>query len=361
MTDYRSMIGSILDGRYLLISIIGRGGSAVVFNAFDRHAETTVAIKLLNESSVPASERTTVRKQFANEVRALSMLSHPNIVGFRGANLKSRPMYFVMEYADGLTLKEHLARKKNIPQKELIDIACQILSALAHMHEKGVVHCDIKPHNIIILPNKKIKITDFGIAQIRGKAPELPSDKAVGTVYYVSPEQAQGKPLDHRSDIYSLGIMLYEISAGQLPFYHEDPDKVAEMHTLAPPRRPRTINPDLSKGLEQIILKAIAKKPHMRFKNARDMVTYLEILRKNPRSVFRLQERNPRDIAPIPQKSNNVLLSAIASACVVVAAIITILSLTSKDSCKKEDSFDTMSIKGEPAIIEYYNITDGEQ
>ena len=151
MLDYRSMIGTILDGRYLLISVIGRGGSSIVFNAFDRHAETTVAIKLLDETELPASERITARKQFANEIRTLSLLSHPNIVALKGSNLKKQPMYFVMEYADGNTLKEHLRRNKDISQKEIIDIISQILSALQHMKERGVVHCDIKPQNQYML------------------------------------------------------------------------------------------------------------------------------------------------------------------------------------------------------------------
>ena len=349
--DYRSMIGSILDGRYLLISIVGRGGSSVVFNAFDRHAETTVAIKLFNEAAIPPEEVSAAKKQFANEVRILSILSHPNIVGYRGANLKGKPMYFVMEYADGLTLKEYLGRKKIIPTKELLDISCQILSALEHMHGKGIVHCDIKPHNIIILPNKKIKITDFGIAQLNGKTIPLAPDKAVGTVYYVSPEQAKGMALDHRSDIYSLGIMLYEMSAGELPFYSENPDKVAEMQALAPPRRPRNINPDISKGIEQVILKAIAKKPHMRFKNAKDMATYLEILRKNPRSVFRLQERNPGDISPIPQKNNKFLIPAIVSAGVLLAVIIALFSMSSQDSCGGGEPYNTYSANSENYTI----------
>ena len=297
MLDHRSLIGSILDSRYLLISVIGRGGTAVVFNAYDRKLGVTVAIKLLNESLVPSSERPSLRKQFAEEARVLSKLSHPGIVAFKGANLRHDPMYFVMEYADGITLKDHILRKRTLTQKEIIDLSCQILSALEHVHDAGVVHCDIKPHNVILMRNGRIKLTDFGIARTAGKMPDLPRDKAVGTVYYVSSEQAEGKILDHRSDLYSLGIMIYEMATGVLPFSGDDLDRVAEMHAVAPPRRPRTINPDVSKGLEQIILKAIAKKPYMRFSDAREMISYLELLRKNPRSVFRLQNRTTETAA----------------------------------------------------------------
>lgn len=354
MTDYRSMIGTILDGRYLLISIIGKGGTSVVFNAFDRHAGITVAIKLLNEEVVPQSERATLRKQFANEIRALSLLSHPNIVSLKGSNLKKKPMYFVMEYADGYTLKEYLRRRKVIPQKELIDIAVQILSALNHMKEKGVVHCDVKPQNIIILPNKKIKFTDFGISRIGGKMPDLPPDKAVGSVHYVSPEQAKGNALDHRSDIYSFGIMLYEMATGQLPFNAEDPDLVAEMQAAAPPRRPRMINPDVSKGMEQIILKAIAKKPHLRFKDARDMAMYLEILRKNPRSVFRLQERAPDGSAVVNKSSEKKLLKPlIIGAGVIAALIISLTALSNCNSCS-----DSASINDNISQLEQYMVNN---
>lgn len=287
--DTRSMIGTVFDGRYLLISVVGRGGSSVVFNAYDRKAGCTVAIKIFDESLCAPEERVAFKKQFTLEVRALSSLSHPGIVEFKGANLKKDPMYFAMEYVDGLTLKEYALRKKALSQKEIVAFASQILSALDHIHKNGIVHCDIKPQNVIVLQNGRVKLIDFGISRISGRAPELPPDKAVGTVSYVSPEQAEGKLLDYRSDIYSLGILLYEITTGRLPFVHDDPGRVAEMHTSAPPRRPRSIAPDTSKGMEQIILKAIAKKPHMRFSSADEMKQYVEILKKNPRSVFRLQ------------------------------------------------------------------------
>ena len=148
------MIGTIFDGRYLLISAV-RGGMSVVFNAYDRKMGCTVAIKMLDLSMCPQDERPAFKKQFIDEVKAHAAISHPGIVGFKGANLRHDPMYLVMEYADGLTLKKYINRKKRLTQKEIIDFSCQILSALAHIHEKGIVHCDLKPHNIIILRNGK--------------------------------------------------------------------------------------------------------------------------------------------------------------------------------------------------------------
>jgi len=323
MIDIRSMIGTIFDGRYLLISAV-RGGMSVVFNAYDRKMGCTVAIKMLDLSLCPPEERPAFKKQFIEEVKAHAAISHPGIVGFKGANLRHDPMYFVMEYADGLTLKKYINRKKTLQQKEIVDFSCQILSALAHIHEKGIVHCDLKPHNIIILRNGKLKLIDFGISRTAGKMPELPPDKAVGTVYYVSPEQAEGKVLDHRSDLYSLGIMIYEMAAGVLPFTHNNPDRVAEMQASAPPRRPRSINSGVSKGLEQIILKALAKKPYMRFADADEMREYLEILRKNPRSVFRLQSKSSDRLfktAGFSSESISSILTGVCAALVLTAAI----------------------------------------
>ena len=314
MLNTQSMIGTIFDGRYLLISVVGKGGSSVVFNAYDRKAGCTVAIKMLDLSIAPAEERAAIRRQFIDEVRAHASVSHPGIVEFKGANLRCSPMYFAMEYADGLTLKEYLKRKKKLVQREILDISCQMLSVLSHLHEQHIVHCDIKPHNVIILQNGRIKLIDLGISRIEGRPSQLPPDKAVGTVYYVSPEQATGKDLDRRSDIYSLGIMIYEMATGRLPFDGNDLDRVAEMHVSAPPTRPRIIDPNISKGLEQIILKAISKKAKTRFGSADEMREYLELLRRNPRAVFRLQGRSS-DSREDAYSRSTPKLSALFGAC----------------------------------------------
>ena len=318
MQRYNSMIGSVLGGRYTLIGIIGIGGMAVVFSAHDKKTGDTVALKMLREDLDEDNALLHLRSQFSNEASALAELSHSGVVKLYDSHLDKAPYYFVMEYVESITLKEYLTKKKILPQHEVIDFSIQILSALSHIHSKGIVHCDIKPHNILLMRNGRIKITDFGIARMPGVIPDLPPDQAVGTVYYVSPEQAEGKVLDHRSDLYSLGIVMYQMASGKLPFSSNDIDKVARMQASAPPKRPRAINPEISKGLEQIILKSMAKKPYMRFEGADEMKNYLDVLRRNPNVVFRLQERtpveDPPEGAPLKYHSHNAYASLIGVA-----------------------------------------------
>lgn len=302
---------------------IGVGGMAVVFAAYDRASGETVAIKLLDENADEKDQSLSdLKKQFADEARIHSLVSHPSIAQFKRACLDSSPMYFVMEYVDGITLKEYIQRNRGLTFDEVINISCRLLSALSHIHSKNIVHCDIKPQNVLITHNGNVKLTDFGIARMAGKHPDLPKDKAVGTVYYVSPEQAEGKPLDHRSDLYSLGVMLYQMTTGRLPFFSKDLDKVAQMHSSAPPPRPRQISPSVSKGLEQIILKALSKKPYLRFNSAAEMRRYLEMLKRNPNAIFRLQTNSGAHGYGKyhPRSAFSVLAGAVA-AFVIVAAI----------------------------------------
>ncbi len=322
MQKYNAMIGTMLNGRYILLSIIGVGGMAVVFSAFDKETGNTVAVKMLREDSDDVREFPAFKSQFVNEAGALAKLSHNGIVRFYDSSLKSSPMFFVMEYVDGITLKDYMSRKRVLTQSETIDFSMQLLSILAHLHSKGIVHCDIKPHNVILMKNGKLKLTDFGIARVPGVILDLPADRAVGTVYYVSPEQAEGKVLDHRSDLYSLGIMMYEMASGKLPFMSNDIDKVARMQSSAPPKRPRTINPEISKGLEQIILKAISKKAYMRFSDATQMRQYLDILRKNPSAVFRLQEKPASASSAVYHShSTYAVIAGILCAAILTSAI----------------------------------------
>ena len=325
MNKYHSMIGKVLRGRYTIIDIIGIGGMAVVFNAYDKVSGETVALKMLCDENTAALP--SMKSQFVNEAKAMSLLSHSGVVKLFDSSLDKPPYYFVMEYVDGVTLKDYMSKKKVLEQHEVIDFSLQLLSALSHIHSKGIVHCDIKPHNILLMRNGRLKITDFGISRMPGVIPDIPEDKAVGTVYYVSPEQAEGKVLDHRSDIYSLGIMMYQMASGKLPFMSSDIDKVARMQSFAPPKRPRAINPEISKGLEQVILKAIAKKPYMRFTDATEMRHYIEILRKNPSAVFRLAEKNPEHSAHSHHRGYHSK-GSIATVAGILAAFILSVSIS---------------------------------
>lgn len=293
MTQYDSFIGQTFEERYTIVNVIGIGGMATVYGAYDRVTGRSVAIKMMNKKLEHNPRQI---KLFVNESTALSLLSHPNIVQVYNTAITNSTKYIIMEYVEGITLKKHIDHRGALPEREVLYYATQILSALDYIHSKGIVHCDIKPQNIILLQNGSIKVADFGIARLDAmldKSKEK-SDIALGTVYYVSPEQAQGKAPKAESDLYSLGVMLYEAMTDRLPFYHENATEVAKMQINKDPLPPSYFRPDMSVGLEQIILRAMEKSPKKRYASAQEMLTDIRALRQNPKTVFGNEKNSSR-------------------------------------------------------------------
>lgn len=278
-------LGQTLEGRYTIVNIIGVGGMATVYGAYDRVSGRSVAIKILNKKLEQNPEQI---KLFINESTALSLLSHPNIVMVYNTAITNSIKYFVMEYVEGITLKSHIEQRGALPEREILYYSSQILSALDYIHSKSIIHCDIKPQNIILLQNGNIKVADFGISRVSSilDSDLEKSDTAIGTVYYISPEQAQGKLPRKESDIYSLGVMLYELATGTLPFNHENPTEVAKMQISKEPVPPSAYRTDLSVGLEQVILRAMEKDPSKRYSSAAEMLFDINALRRNSKTVF---------------------------------------------------------------------------
>lgn len=279
---YSHLVGTVIDERYEVLSVKGIGGMAVVLKARDKVKNRIVAIKMLNEKH--SNDSASIRR-FVNESRAIALLSNEHIVDIYDVAFTGKSKYIVMEYIDGITLREYMRRNGSLGFEKSLDFIMQILTALQHAHEKGVVHRDIKPQNIMVQANGRLKVTDFGIAQVTG------SDKgkdgvAMGTVYYISPEQASGKATTFSSDIYSVGIMLYEMATGKLPFEGDTPLSIAMMQVNNAPARPSKINPQIPHGLEQIILRALNKEPQNRFRSAKSMLRACEIIRRDKTVVF---------------------------------------------------------------------------
>lgn len=284
MESYERFVGQTLGGRYRIEKQIGIGGMAVVFRAYDPVIQRYVAVKMLKEDV--ARDEAAV-KRFINESKAVAMLSHPNIVSIYDVSVSGEYKYIVMEYIEGITLKSYMSQKGALPLDEVIHYSRQILSALAHAHGKGIIHRDIKPQNIMLLKDGKIKVTDFGIAKLPNAETVTMTDKAIGTVYYISPEQASGLAIDTRSDLYSMGVVMYEMASGKLPFVAETPVSVALMQVNSEPTPPTEINPAIPKGMEQIILTAMEKSADARFSTADQMLSRLNILKKNPGVIFK--------------------------------------------------------------------------
>ncbi len=277
--------GKTLSGRYVLDEVIGVGGMAVVYKAHDKVDNKTVAVKILKDEYVANDD---FRKRFKNESRAISLMSHPNIVKVYDVNFGEKLLYIVMEYIEGINLKQYIQSKGKLDWRESVIFTAQILKALYHAHERGVIHRDIKPQNIMLLKDRKtIKVADFGIARMNDKSETRTlSDGAIGSVHYISPEQARGEIVDNKTDIYSMGVVLYEMLTGQLPFQAENAVSVAIMQLNNEAVMPRKLNPAIPVGMEQITMRAMQKNPRDRYQSASEMLLDLDEFRRNPNTKF---------------------------------------------------------------------------
>ena len=280
--DKDKYIGRLLDNRYEILEVIGTGGMAVVYKARCHRLNRLVAIKILKDDNLDDED---FRRRFHAESQAVAMLSHPNIVSVYDVSTSIMADYIVMELIEGITLKQYMEKKGILNWKETLHFAIQIAKALEHAHSKGIVHRDIKPHNIMVLKNGSVKVMDFGIARMISRGNTL-TKEALGSVHYISPEQAKGGRVDDRSDIYSLGVVMYEMMAGRPPYDGESPVAVAIQHINGGAALPSVLNPNIPGGLEQIIMKAMAHSLSDRYPSATRMLSDMDEFRKDPTMLF---------------------------------------------------------------------------
>ena len=280
--DKDKYIGRLLDGRYEILEVLGVGGMAVVYKARCHRLNRLVAIKILKDEFLKDEE---FRHRFQAESQAVAMLSHPNIVSVYDVSSTDEGDYIIMELIDGISLKQYMERKGVLNWKETLHFAMQIAKALEHAHSRGIVHRDIKPHNVMVLKNGSVKVADFGIAQVTSKSSTV-TKEALGSVHYISPEQAKGGRVDNRSDIYSLGIVMYEMISGRVPYDGDTPVSVAIQHINGGAVPPSTFNPNTPKGLEQIIMRSLGLAPKDRYATATAMLYDMDEFRKDPAKVF---------------------------------------------------------------------------
>ncbi len=276
-------IGKKLDNRYELTELIGVGGMADIYKATDITENKTVAVKILKNEFAKSED---FLRRFRNESKAIALLSHKNIVKIYDVGFTEKIQYIVMEYIDGITLTEYIERQGVLKWQDAVHFTTQILRALQHAHDRGIVHRDIKSQNVMLLADGTIKVMDFGIAHFNRETDKTISEKAIGSVHYISPEQARGEVTDEKSDIYSVGVMLYEMLTGVKPFDGDNPVSIALKHMQTKPRKMTEINSSIPEGLEEITMKAMQKVPSERYQTAGEMIKDIEEFKKNPSIVF---------------------------------------------------------------------------
>lgn len=274
-------IGKMLDDRYEILEVIGEGGMAIVYRALDHRLNRDVAVKIMRDEMAADEE---FRRRFCAESHAVAMLSHPNIVAVYDVSHNDNVEYIVMELVDGITLKQYIERKGVVAWKEVVHFTKQISKALAHAHERGIIHRDIKPQNIMLLRDGTIKVGDFGIAALENEVYEN-NGEAIGSIHYIAPEQARGECPDARSDIYSLGVMMYEMLTGGLPFTGNTLGEIAVQHMNAKPVPPHEKNPEIPLELERITLKAMSAELSERYQSANELLSDLEAFIHTPVTI----------------------------------------------------------------------------
>lgn len=274
-------IGKMLDDRYEILEVIGEGGMAIVYRALDHRLNRDVAVKIMRDEMAADEE---FRRRFCTESHAVAMLSHPNIVAVYDVSHNDNVEYIVMELVDGITLKQYMERKGVVAWKEVVHFTKQISKALAHAHERGIIHRDIKPQNIMLLRDGTIKVGDFGIAALENEVYEN-NGEAIGSIHYIAPEQARGECPDARSDIYSLGVMMYEMLTGGLPFTGNTLGEIAVQHMNAKPVPPHEKNPEIPLELERITLKAMSTELSERYQSANELLSDLEAFIHTPVTI----------------------------------------------------------------------------
>lgn len=274
-------IGKMLDDRYEILEVIGEGGMAIVYRALDHRLNRDVAVKIMRDEMAADEE---FRRRFCTESHAVAMLSHPNIVAVYDVSHNDNVEYIVMELVDGITLKQYMERKGMVAWKEVVHFTKQISKALAHAHERGIIHRDIKPQNIMLLRDGTIKVGDFGIAALENEVYEN-NGEAIGSIHYIAPEQARGECPDARSDIYSLGVMMYEMLTGGLPFTGNTLGEIAVQHMNAKPVPPHEKNPEIPLELERITLKAMSAELSERYQSANELLSDLEAFIHTPVTI----------------------------------------------------------------------------